>query len=394
MTWIAYMMFPNLPIALAHHAAPALAAHPLVLYTVAHNRAFVYAASAGCGVLPGQPLRQAQLRCPQASYQPAVPAHDAQALAAIQTLLLTYCPRLGRAAPIPDPAWLLDLGALHPAQARALAMRLRAAIQATLGLAPAIGLAANCLVARHAAQRAGPGLVVLVPAGQEAAFLAPMPIARLDLDAELVARLAHLGLHTIGDLARIPTDALQAQFGGAGTHLAQLARGDDTPMLPTASDAPACQLRRSFAGPLLDGAQLDQALAALAARLAAHLLADGWAAGTLMLTFELDEGVPLVLAHTLAEPSSDAAQLAQQFHALRRQAAIPVGVTAIQVAARNLVPPVVTQLALFAPTGGQAQRLHAVLDRLAGRFAGSLLCAHLAAPHARLPERRVRLEPR
>jgi hypothetical protein len=61
--------------------------------------------------------------------------------------------------------------------------------------------------------------------------------------------------------------------------------------------------------------------------------------------------------------------------------------------ATDLMPAVARQCNLFAPTQSQVDRLHEVLDRLGTRHAGSLLRPNLADPHARLPERRVRLDP-
>jgi hypothetical protein len=132
----------------------------------------------------------------------------------------------------------------------------------------------------------------------------------------------------------------------------------------------------------------------LTERLAAQLIAEGWAAGRVVLTLTVDDGMPVLVEQMLAEPTSDRGRLAHLMLTLSRRAVLQSGVTALTVHACYLTPVVVTQLELFASTGGQAQQFGAVLDRLRGRFAGSLLRATLAEPAAQLPERRVRLEPR
>lgn len=393
MSRVACVTLPNLPIALARRDDPALAARPLVLYS-AESRAAVYAASEDTRIAPGTPLRQARLRCPQATYLAAEPARDHAALAQLTALLGAFSPRVATLAPLPDPAVVLDLGRLAPAHERALAARLLLQIRAALGIAPALGLASNRRVAQHAARRAGTGLVTQLEAGEEAAFLAPEPITAFDLDPELATRLARLGLRTLGDLARIPVDALQAQFGAEGTRLAQLTRGLDAVPISATSDAPTLERRWRFAGPLLDRSLLEQAVTTLAARLAAQLAQGAYSAGALTLTLELDEGAPLEATRTLAEPTSDPAQICQALLALCHQAELSSGVTAVRVRACQLAPLVAAQLELFAPTGGQSAQLRGVLDRLGGRFAGALLHAELAEPHAALPEQRVRLRPR
>ena len=332
-------------------------------------------------------------RCPRAVYAPAEPARDHAALAQLAALLGAFSPRVAMTEALPDPALALDLGRLGPAQERVLAARLLAQIRMALGLAPALGIASNRLVAQHAAHRASAGLAVQVNSGQEAAFLAPEPIAALGLDAELTVRLTRLGLRTFGDLARIPADALQAQFGAEGTRLARLARGLDAMPVAATPDAPTLGRRWRFESPLLDRSLLEQAVATLAAQLAAQLAAGACSAGALALTLELDEGAPLTYERTLAEPTSDPAPICQTLLALTRLAELASGVTAVSVRAAGLAPLVAAQLELFAPAGGQSAQLRAVLDRLDTRFAGAQLRAELSEPAA-LPEQRVRLRPR
>jgi DNA polymerase-4 len=226
------------------------------------------------------------------------------------------------------------------------------------------------------------------------AALAPQPIGSLPIDAEILSRLERLGLRTVGDIARLPIDALQAQFGGAGLSLYQLAHGLDTAPIPKTIEAPTISRTRRFAGPLLDRNVLERVIGDLAARLAAQLLDAGWAAGAVALTLAVDDGAPLVAERALAEPTSNSAILAAALLALSRSVVLESGVVAVKVSIFALTPTVVEQLDLFAPEGGQNQRLRDVLDRLQGRFAGSLLSARLAEPDARLPERRVRLERR
>jgi protein ImuB len=67
----------------------------------------------------------------------------------------------------------------------------------------------------------------VVPAGGEAAALAPLPLALLELAAEQQELFARWGLRTIGDLARLPPAALAARLGPEGPRLVRRARGED-----------------------------------------------------------------------------------------------------------------------------------------------------------------------
>jgi hypothetical protein len=52
-----------------------------------------------------------------------------------------------------------------------------------------------------------------VPAGGEAAALAPLPLEHLDIGAERLHLFRRWGLRTIGDLARLAPVSLAARFG-------------------------------------------------------------------------------------------------------------------------------------------------------------------------------------
>ena len=109
---------------------------------------------------------------------------------------------------------------------------------------PVIGVAATPLLAKHAVRRARLGAAVLVPPGQNDAFLAPQPVESLELVTQLAERLMGLGLRTVGDLARVPLDALQAQLGGIGQHMYQLARESFAEILRKKSQPPTCGMIR------------------------------------------------------------------------------------------------------------------------------------------------------
>jgi protein ImuB len=81
--------------------------------------------------------------------------------------------------------------------------------------------------------RARPGLTV-VPAGGEAAAVAPLPLDALDLAPERQDLFRRWGLRTLGDLAALPPGALSARLGTEGPRLIRLARGeDDLPLVAT-----------------------------------------------------------------------------------------------------------------------------------------------------------------
>jgi nucleotidyltransferase/DNA polymerase involved in DNA repair len=393
MTLIASVQIPNLAIAVARRDQPALAEHPLILYAAERQRTLVTAASHDTGVTPGMPLRQAITRCPQAVYQAADPERDRQVCIVLGNLLETFSPRVVFSMAGTDAIVDLDLGRIGIPKAIAVVQRLAQQIHTTLRLVPALGVAAKRFVARRAAAVAGSGSAAVIPPGYELTLLAPQPVTALPIDAEIVQRLHLLGLRTIGALARLPLDALQAQFGASGRLLYQLARGgDDTPIGMTVTP-PALVRTARFAGPLSDRTLLEAAIDRLVDRLASQLDAGGWAARAITVTLQLEDDAPWSAERTLGTPTAERNKLKEAFLALSRTAALDTGIEALTLQISALASTVVTQLELFAPASGQAKQLDAALERLGTRYAGSFVRATVANSAAQLPERRVRFEP-
>ena len=135
----------------------------------------------------------------------------------------------------------LDITGLRERPER-LARRLQSDIREGLGLPSSIGIASNKLVAKIATEvgkKAGRGDrppfgLTIVPAGEESAFLAPLPMEMLwGVGPKTGTKLAALGMRTIGDIAAWPETSLTEMFGEYGRELARRARGEDDRMVVT-----------------------------------------------------------------------------------------------------------------------------------------------------------------
>jgi protein ImuB len=76
------------------------------------------------------------------------------------------------------------------------------------------GLSSSKLAARVAAGL--PDTPTVVPPGQEAEFLAPLPLDRLSPELETAAMLSRWGIRSIGDLARLPEREVASRLGESG----------------------------------------------------------------------------------------------------------------------------------------------------------------------------------
>jgi protein ImuB len=185
------------------------------------------------GVKPGMTLTQARARLPKLIAR----ARDAECERTAHEVLLEVADAISPRVEDPGPEqWgtaYLDTSGLErlyrdaggPREAeRALGEELARRLTAE-GLPARVGVAASKLAARVAAGL--PDSPVVVEDGEEAGFLAPLPLHRLSPDAELAATLSRWGIGSIGELARLPENEVASRLGDAGRRLHEIARGLD-----------------------------------------------------------------------------------------------------------------------------------------------------------------------
>jgi DNA polymerase IV len=266
--------------------APALRGRPLAVAPPGADRATVLALSAeaqAAGITRGMPVRQARKRCPDLVLLPPNPVLYARASRALHEILRRY-------APVIEPHGyghaFLDVtgtGALFGPPVD-VAARIHREARTGIRLPVAVGVGTNKLVTEVAAgQRdrwadgrmggwAGQDHIVPVPAGNEAAFLAPRPVTALpDIPARIRERLDDYQLELIGAIAAVGAPALGGVFGAAGLELHAHACGvDPRPVLPPALKR-EFRAAHTFASDTNDLGVLHALLRRLAERIGARL---------------------------------------------------------------------------------------------------------------------------
>lgn len=274
----------------------------------------------------------------------------------------------------------------NPESLEALCHGLQSAIRSQLGLPCSLGAASNKLVAKIATdvgkargRDAGrhpdqpPCAITLVPAGEEAQFLALLPVHLLwGVGPKTAERLDALGIHTIGELAACSEIELAQKFGKHGFELVRHARGiDDRPVI-TYSEPKSISQETTFAQDVRNLATLLKTLDEQAEAVARSLQKQGVTGSTVKIKLRWPDFTTLTRQKSLKTPADDAGAISAAAHELflkewrEGQAVrlIGVGVSGLQGKAR--------QLSLWdAPTERQ-QRLQSALHELEERFGGEI----------------------
>ncbi|MBB2942577.1 DNA polymerase-4 [Actinoplanes lutulentus] len=132
-----------------------------------------------------------------------------------------------------------------------IAHRLRAEVRERAGLPITVGVAGTKFLAKVASGAGKPDGLLVVPPGEELAFLHPLPVEKLwGVGPVTAAKLRERQIHTVGHVARIGEAALVSMLGGhAGRHLHALAHNRDPRRVSTGhhrgSIGAQCALGRS-----------------------------------------------------------------------------------------------------------------------------------------------------
>jgi DNA polymerase-4 len=259
-------------------------------------------------------------------------------------------------------------------------------IRAETGLMASAGLAANKFVAKVASDLRKPDGLVVVEAGREAEFLAPLPIERLWGVGKATARqLAGLGIASIGQLQRLPRATLVARLGDHGADLHDLAFGrDDRPVEPWSAPK-SMGAETTFERDTTDRARLDATLRGQAERVARELRAERLAAARVTLKLRFADFRTLTRSHT-SDPTQDGLELYRRVAVLLARERLDQAVRLIGMSASALGPEQTGQLGLLEDSAIRRERLARAMDRITGRFGVDAIRPAALLPPRRRPE--------
>ena len=341
------------------------------------------------GVHSAMPLRTAGRLCPQGVFLPVDGRRYQQASRDVMAILRRYTPQV---QPISIDEAFLDVTASRAlfGDGEAIAHQIKNAVRDEVRLTASVGVATTKLVAKVASELRKPDGLVVVPPGEEATFLAPLPISRLwGVGEKTAAALLDFGVRTIGDLAGLDPEVLGRRFGRQGAALVSRAHGIDPDPVATGEPAKSIGHEHTFDVDTSDREVVERTLLGMADGVAWRLRASGIKAVTITIKLRdssfttITRQVSLEVPADLTEPIYEAALtlLRKELHGQRIRL---VGVTASNFRDRD-------QLALF---GGEDPKRHQAaeaLDKIRRKYGdravtrARLVKAALPAPFERDP---------
>lgn len=373
--------------------APALNVVPMVLAEQIGQRQVIAAACPAAmtlGLTPGMAVTQARALIPDLDIRPADRAADMALLADLALHAVRHWTPTA-AVSGSDGLWL-DLSGvahLHGGEARFC--------QRLVRFCRRFGLTARVTVAStpgaaHALGRFGRDAILLVPGGQEAQALAPLPPAALRLTPEATAAANRFGLDRIADLLPLPRGPLARRLGMASVRRLDEALGRvPEPIVPVVPEETPVAKRRLLE-PIGTAEAIEQVIADLLADMMLLLQARGRGVRTLVLLLDRIDGSVQRLAIGTARATRDVVHLARLFH-LRIERIDPGdGIETMRLAATRTDPLGATAVAGDLTGEAAVPDVATLVDQIAGRVGEAALFT--AAPvESDVPERAVRRAP-
>jgi DNA polymerase-4 len=286
---------------------PSLKGKPVVVGGKADQRGVVAAASYAArryGVHSAMPLRVAARLCPHALFVDGHPERYRHYSKRVFAILNRFSPQVEMASI--DEAYLDLTGTerLFGPPLRA-AHSLHETIWREANLKCSLGLASSRLVAKVASDHAKPNGVLCVLSGQEARFLAPLSVRKIPgVGKKTEQSLNRLGIHLVGDLARLDESFLASHFGRWGLALAGKARGQDAggwfdSEIGANDDPKSISHEHTFSDDTAVREQLETALMKLSEMVAKRLREHQLYARTLQLKLRYEDFSTITRARTL-----------------------------------------------------------------------------------------------
>ncbi len=328
---------------------------PVIVGGSANKRGVVSTASYEArkfGVHSAMPSAQAQRLCPQAIWTQGHFDRYREMSAQVMAILMDETPYVEQVS-IDEAFFDVTPGRFSKESPVEICQRIQARVR-ELGVTCSIGLGTNKTIAKIASEKEKPRGFTVVWPGCEATFLAPLPVSAMSgIGHASAARLAAMGIKTLGQLARTDVNKMKAEFGVVGPRMVLRAQGREESAVASAyepDEVKSVSNERTFTQDLLDKTDIEAAIWHVGTLCGRRLRKKGLAGTTLTLKIKYDACHGKTAQMRLDAPTDDERVFCPKAIDLLRQIWSPgMTVRLVGVGLSHFNEPAAQQMALFGP---------------------------------------------
>jgi DNA polymerase IV len=262
------------------------------------------------GVRSAMRMAEARARCPNAAFLNGRFAAYRLTSRAVLAVLRELSPLVETVSL--DEAYV-DLAAgeltdLSPAGVENVGRELKERVrEVSGGVTASIGAGSSKLIAKIASDLDKPDGLVIVSPRTEGTLLRPMPVATIPgVGPATNERLRRIGVHTVGELERVPEKELVAVLGKAhGEALYRLARAQDDRPVVAERESKSISVEDTFDRDIADPSLLAAIVERLAIRVCERLVGEGLSGRTVTVKIRLFDFTTHTRSATVAGPTDD-----------------------------------------------------------------------------------------
>jgi len=270
------------------------------------NRGVVSAASYEArqfGIHSAMPIYQAKQKCPHGIFISPRMERYKEVSQKVMALLRDFSPLV---EPVSIDEAYLDITGCRRlfGEARQIAWEIKRKIKETVHLTCSVGVAPNKFLAKIASDLDKPdGLTVILP-DKVPAFIDALSVKKVPgVGKKLFHQLELMGIRTLGDVRRLPENALIRHLGKFGKRLRALSFGnDDSPVLPHAPHK-SISSERTLAADTRDSKLLKRYLLSQSGEVARQLRLAGVRARTITIKLKGEGFKTITRRTTIAIPT-------------------------------------------------------------------------------------------
>jgi len=304
------------------HDNPEYREKPVIVGAAPGHRGVVSACSYEArpfGIHSAMPINQAYRLCPQGVYLPVRMHRYQEVSGRIMAILAEYTPTLQQMSV--DEAFLDLTGTRRLlGDPEDVGRTIKARVREETGLTISVGIAPSHYLAKLASEVDKPDGFYVVRPGQEADFVARLPLkAMWGVGKKMLARLHALGIETVAQLREYTREELAVELGaGAAHYLYAISRGVDPGLYSEARSSHSISGERTFEHDVTSPDALDRALLEIAHTCTFRLMDEGGHSRTVTLKLRLTDFTTFTLRRTLAHEVTSADELYRSARELLR----------------------------------------------------------------------------
>jgi DNA polymerase-4 len=259
-----------------------------------------------------------------------------------------------------------------------IARQIRKEVFEETGLTVSAGVASTKLVAKIASDLDKPDGLTIVPPGDEADFLAPLPIKRLwGVGRKAQENLALLGVKAIGDIAKMGPELLAQKFGKHGESLYYKSLGLDARDVEPEHETKSVGHEFTFDKDLKDTDTIRRELLKLSGMVAKRLRSNNLLGKTITLKVKYHDFKQITRSITIKEHTADSKRIYEEVLQLldkTKAGAKPIRLLGISLSGLKSED-FEGQQTLFEinPTGSKRKEINKALDAIQEKYGSTAI---------------------